>query len=108
MRNDGLGWREMQSLEWDLCKGGRARRQRVLLKDDLRHNQKPSVGEPYIHPYNMPKHHALQLRTLQFGKARGRQLLYLTLQVRPIIREGKALAARRCSAVARSGCSCTT
>ncbi len=67
----GAKWPAMQSLECVACQEERRARCRVVWSEqDPRFLQQPFDAAPYIHPHNVPKYYALQLRALEFAKQR--------------------------------------
>ena len=74
-------WEERKQLECEVCKTERARRCCVLGLDDVvedRYSKEPFAHAPYIHPFNAPKYHAQQLKTVNFAKATSRRVLWVT------------------------------
>ena len=51
----------------------------------------PSVQAPYVHPHNMPKYYALQLRAVEYAKAHGRGLNWIVAQDYPLAAEDQHL-----------------
>ena len=80
-------WRMRASLECEDCKAERRRRCCVAIAGN--HNEKKHLDEafavaPYIHPFNYPKYHAQQLRSILFAKAKHRRLLWVRAHDWPI------------------------
>ena len=64
----GLTWNDMQCKECDDCKKERARRNRLIEKNDIRLLQEPFRSAPYIHQNNAPKYHAMLIRAVEKAK----------------------------------------
>ena len=67
----GGTWEEAQSLECQVCKDERTRRNRLIEADDPRVLQEPFLSATYVHRNNEPKYHAMLLRAVEQAK-RGR------------------------------------
>ena len=92
-RAGGWDWSDMQALECAICKEERARRRRVMRKEDDWLAREPFVSAPYIHALNWPKYHALTLRAIGFAKAGGKRLLWVTAVDRPVTKDDQILSA---------------
>ena len=79
MQQQLMLWEAAVQLECDICKQERKRRARVLdLSCDEKPHADPAFSEaPYIHPFNVPKYMAATLRSVQFARAKKRQILWV-------------------------------
>ena len=87
MASEQKSWAMRADLECDVCKVERRRRCCVAIPGN--HNEKKHLEEqfahaPYIHPYNYPKYHAQQLRSILFAKAKHRRLLWVRAHDWPV------------------------
>jgi hypothetical protein len=67
-------------MECDICAAERRRRCCVAIAgnhNERKHEVEPFAEAPYIHPFNYPKYHAQQLRSILFAKAKHRRLLWV-------------------------------
>ena len=79
MQQQHMVWEAAVALECAVCKAERKRRARVLdLSTDNKPHADPAWAEaPYIHPFNVPKYMAAALRSMQFARAKKRQILWV-------------------------------
>ncbi len=81
-------WAARATLECDICKAERKRRCCVAIQgnhvNEKKHVAEAFVHAPCIHPFNYPKYHAQQLRSIIFAKAKHRRLLWLRAHDWPI------------------------
>ena len=72
-------WEAAVALECAVCKAEHKCRARVLdLSTDNEPHADPTWAEaPYIHPFNVPKYMAAALRSMQFARAKKRQILWV-------------------------------
>ena len=87
MRSEGKSWQMLAELECEVCRVERKRRCRVALPgndNDKKHDEEPFASAPYIHPFNYPKYHAQQLRSILFAKATHRRLLWVRAHDWPV------------------------
>jgi hypothetical protein len=80
-------WAARATLECDTCKAERKRRCCVAIQgnhNEKKHETEAFVHAPYIHPFNYPKYHAQQLRSIIFAKAKHRRLLWVRAHDWPI------------------------
>ena len=90
---EGAPWHQMQALECDVCKQERQERSRVIMgESDPRCLQPPFDAAPYIHPYNLPKYFALQLRAVEFAKQRNLCVNWVVARDAPRHRDDQALS----------------
>ena len=52
--------------------------------NEKKHEGEPFASAPYIHPFNYPKYHAQQLRSILFAKATHRRLLWVRAHDWPV------------------------
>ena len=67
-------WALRCDLECEVCAQERRRRCRVMLPGtglEDAHMREPFAHAPFVHPFNVPKYHAQQLRAVNYGKATG-------------------------------------
>ena len=87
MRSEGKSWQMLAELECEVCRIERKRRCRVALPgndNEKKHLEEPFASAPYIHPFNYPKYHAQQLRSILFAKATHRRLLWVRAHDWPV------------------------
>ena len=87
MRSEGKSWQMLAELECEVCRVERKRRCRVALPgndNEKKHLEEPFASAPYIHPFNYPKYHAQQLRSILFAKATHRRLLWVRAHDWPV------------------------
>ena len=79
MQPQHIHWEAAVQLECDICKMERKRRARVLdlSREDKPHADPAFAEAPYIHPFNVPKYMAAALRSIQFARAKKRQILWV-------------------------------
>ena len=80
-------WQLRASQECDECKAERKRRCCVRIPgnhNEHKHRSERFAHAPYIHPFNMPRYHAQQLRSIEFAKAKNRRLLWVRANDWPI------------------------
>ena len=94
MFEQGQVWADMQWMECDICATERKRRRRVLRKQERLPSEEPFLSAPYVHPYNTPKYHALQLRAIQFAQYHSRQLLWVIAQDSPQFSDAGGISTR--------------
>ena len=83
----------MVALECERCQSERHARGRVVLADhDPRFQQPPFDAAPYIHPNNLPKYVALQVRAIEFAKRRQLCVNWVTAQDKPLHQDDQALS----------------
>ena len=90
----GHSWSLRQMLECTVCAAERQRRCRVMMHGNQNaelHLQEPFAHAPYVHPFNAPKYHAQQLRTLNFAKATNKRVLWTIAYDKPLTAEDKTL-----------------
>jgi hypothetical protein len=74
-------WLRRQQKECKKCQDERKRRCCVRAQQGdgtKRHLEEPFTSAPYVHPFRHPSYHATQLRALDFAKAAGRRLHWVT------------------------------
>ena len=90
----GATWSEMQALECTACQEERRERARVSMSDDdPRFQQQPFEAAPYIHPHNVPKYYALQLRACEYAKQRRLCVNWVVAHDKPLHQDDQALSA---------------
>jgi len=93
MFREGAQWMDMVAMECQCCRAERLARHRVVFSDqDPRFRQQPFDSAPYIHPNNLPKYIALQLRAVQFARQRGLCVNWVTAADQPLHHEDQALS----------------
>ena len=93
MFRDGAQWADMVALECTECHTERLARHRVVPSDaDPRFRQQPFDAAPYIHPNNLPKYVALQLRAVEYARQRQLCVNWVTAQDRPLHQDDRALS----------------
>ena len=89
----GAAWSEMHALECEVCQEARLARARVVVENpDPRLQRPPFDAAPYVHPHNVPKYYALQLRALEFAKQRGLCVNWVMAHDKPLHRDDQALS----------------
>ena len=90
---EGATWSDKHALECAACQETRRARARVVLGDnDPRFQQQPFEAAPYIHPHNVPKYYALQLRACEFARQRSRCVHWVVAHDKPLHRDDQALS----------------
>ena len=78
MMDRGCSWILRRDMECEVCAKERQRRKCVKTDaNDTAYMEEPFAHAPFVHPFNAPKHHAQQLRAVNFGKANNRQVLWV-------------------------------
>eukprot|EP00973_Karenia_brevis_P002895 393883-Karenia_brevis.AAC.1 len=92
MFREGASWTDMVALECDVCRAERQARGHVVHgEEDARFQQAPYDAAPYIHPNNLPKYVALQLRALVFARERQLCVHWVTAHDKPLHQDDQAL-----------------
>ena len=89
MFREGTHWADMVAQECGHCRSERLARHRVVESDqEPRLKQMPFDAAPYIHPNNLPKYVALQLRAVEFARQRQLCISWVAAQDKPLHHRG--------------------
>jgi len=93
MFREGAAWADMVALECQECRSERSARGRVAFSDqDPRFQRAPFDAAPYIHPNNLPKYFAQQVRATAFAKHRQRCVNWVVAHDKPLHQDDQALS----------------
>ena len=88
-------WLEMKEKECTECKLERKRRCRLKVQEDSFFHEQLFILAPYVHPHNMPKYFALQIRTTEYAKSNGLAVHWIKAQDTALSREDHDLTSQQ-------------